>query len=122
MAKVKTVVAGRKRRKKILRSSKGYWGGRHRLFQTAKESVAKALQYAYRDRRRKKRELRRLWILRIGAASRKFGLPYRTFIMGLKANKIRLDRKILSELALSDPKAFERLALLAKEAINGQRS
>jgi large subunit ribosomal protein L20 len=100
----------RRRRKKILKKAKGYVGGRHRLYRTAAETVLRAGAFAYRHRRRKKREARRLWIVRINAACRELGLTYAAFMAGLKKAGIGLDRKILAELAVRDPAAFARLA------------
>ena len=102
-------VASRKRRKKVLKEAKGYWGGKSRLFRTAKEAVEKSMLYAYRDRRVKKRNFRQLWITRINAAVRPYGLSYSAFIQKLNDNKIQLNRKVLSDLAISDPQAFQKL-------------
>jgi large subunit ribosomal protein L20 len=104
----------RQRRKKVLKQAKGYWGGRHRLYRTAAETVLRALSFAHRDRRAKKREFRSLWILRINAACRALGLPYSTFMSGLKKAGVSLDRKILAELAVNDPAAFARLVERAR--------
>ena len=106
----------RARRKKRLRLAKGYWGARHRLFRTATEAVDHALVYAYRDRRARKREFRRLWIARINAAIRPHGLSYSRFMNGLKRANIVLDRKVLSDLAIADPMGFSRLAETVKAA------
>jgi len=100
----------RRRRKKILDRAKGYYGAKSRLFRSATETVDKALQYAYRDRKAKKREFRSLWITRISAAVRAMGLNYSQFINGLKKSEIALDRKSLADLAYSDPKAFSVIA------------
>jgi large subunit ribosomal protein L20 len=100
----------RRRRKKILKKAKGYVGGRRRLYRTAAETVLRAGAFAYRDRRRKKREARSLWIIRINAACRQLGLTYAGFMAGLKKAGIALDRKVLAELAVRDPAAFARLA------------
>jgi len=100
----------RRRRKKILDRAKGYYGAKGRLFRTATETVDKALQYAYRDRKAKKREFRSLWITRISAAVRAMGLNYSQFMNGLKKSDIALDRKALADLAYSDPKAFGVIA------------
>jgi len=102
------------RRKKLLTLAKGYYLGKSKLYKFAKESVEKALVYAYRDRKARKRDFRRLWIIRIGAAARQNGLNYNQFISGLKQAGIDLDRKILADLAISDPAAFSRLAETAK--------
>jgi large subunit ribosomal protein L20 len=100
----------RQRRKKILKQAKGYVGGRRRLYRTAAETVLRAGAFAYRDRRQKKRVARGLWIVRINAACRQLGLSYSRFMAGLKKAGIGLDRKILAELAVSDPAAFAKLA------------
>ena len=100
----------RRRRKKRLKMANGYWGGRHRLFRTATEAVDKAGVYAYRDRRRRKRDFRRLWIARINAALRSQGLSYSRFMAGLKKAGIGLDRKILADMAVHDPKSFAQVA------------
>ena len=105
----------RQRRKKVMKAAKGYWGGRHRLYRTATEAVDKALCYAYRDRRQKKRSFRGLWIARINAAIRLHGLSYSKFISGLKKANINLDRKILADLAVNDPAGFARIAQTVKE-------
>jgi large subunit ribosomal protein L20 len=104
----------RQRRKKVLKQAKGYWGGRRRLYRSAAETVTRALAFAYRDRRARKREFRSLWILRISAGSKALGLPYSTFMSGLKKAGITLDRKILAELAVTDPAAFARLVETAR--------
>ena len=104
----------RQRRKKILKQAKGYVGGRRRLYRTAAETVLRAGAFAYRDRRLKKRTARALWIVRINAACRGVGLSYSVFMAGLKKAGILLDRKILAELAVSDPTAFAKLAETAK--------
>lgn len=102
------------RRKKILNLAEGYWGGKSRLHRTAKIQVEKSLQYAYRDRKQKKRQFRRLWITRINAAARTNGMSYSTFISGLKEAGCELDRKVLADLAVRDPQAFGQLVELAK--------
>ena len=116
MPRVKKAVKSRQRRKKILEMAKGYRGGRGRLLRTAKEAVDRALKFAYRDRKAKKRSFRSLWIIRINAAARQHDLSYSRFMNGLKKANIQLDRKILAGLAVSDPEAFARLAQIAKEA------
>jgi len=116
MPRVKNSVATRRRRKKILKQAKGYRGGRRRLFKNAKETLYRALQYAYRDRRQRKREFRKLWIARINAASRQHGLSYNRFISGLKLAGVAVDRKILADLAVRDQEAFGELAKVAREA------
>ena len=106
----------RARRKKRLKMAKGYWGAKHRLYRTATEAVDKALVYAYRDRKARKREFRSLWIARINAAVRPLGLSYSLFINGLKKAGVTLDRKVLSDLAITDPSGFARLAETVKTA------
>jgi len=105
----------RQRRKKVMKAAKGYWGGRHRLFRSATEAVDRALCYAYRDRRQKKRSFRGLWIARINAAVRLHGLSYSKFISGLKKADINLDRKVLADIAVNDPAGFARIAQTVKE-------
>ena len=117
MARVKGALATRKRRNKTLKLAKGYWGGKSRLFKTAKEAVWKSGQYAYISRRLKKRDFRRLWITRISAACKLNGMNYSTFINGLKKADITLNRKMLSEIAISDPTAFTSLCEKAKAAL-----
>jgi len=115
MAKVKHSPARRKRKKKLLKQAKGYYGDRSKQYQQAKRTVTRALVYAYRDRRAKKRDFRRLWIARINAACRASGIKYSQFINGLKKAKISLDRKILADLAVRDSQAFNKLVEIAKE-------
>lgn len=117
MPRVKRGVIANKRKKKIFKLAKGYRGARHGLLKTAKEAVAHALQYAYRDRKNKKRDFRRLWVVRINAAARSNGLSYSRMIKGLKAAGIEVNRKILADLAVNDAAAFARLADAAREAI-----
>lgn len=117
MARVKGALATRKRRNKTLKLAKGYWGGKSRLFKTAKEAVWKSGQYAYISRRLKKRDFRRLWITRISAACKLNDMNYSTFINGLKKADITLNRKMLSEIAISDPNAFTSLCEKAKAAL-----
>ena len=114
MPRATSRVASRKRKKKILKAAKGYYGGRSKLYRTAKETVARARVYAYRDRRTKKRDFRKLWTRRINAAARLFNLTYGSFISGLKKAGIILDRKILAEIAVKDLNTFEKLAELVK--------
>lgn len=114
--RVKKSVASRKRRKRILKQAKGYWGRRKNNIRRAKETLLRALAYAYRDRRQKKRDFRRLWIVRINAAVRPFGLSYSKFIAALKKAEIDLDRKSLSELAIRDPEGFKAVVETAKAA------
>ncbi|MGV8075366.1 MAG: 50S ribosomal protein L20 [Syntrophobacteraceae bacterium] len=116
MPRVKKAVKSRQRRKKILDMAKGYRGGRGTLLRTAAETVDRALKFAYRDRRVRKREFRSLWIMRINAAAREHGLSYSRFITGLKKANVDMDRKVLAGLAVSDPAAFAKLAQTAKEA------
>ncbi len=104
------------RRSKILKQAKGYWGARSRNYRTAKEAVEKALQYSYRDRRTRKRDFRRLWIIRIKAAAENNGMSYSRFIHGLKEQNIALDRKILADLAVSSPGTFLRIVEKVKES------
>ena len=106
MSRVRRGTRKRKRRSKILKLAKGYWGARSHNYRTAKEAVERALQYSYRDRRTRKRDFRRLWIIRVKAASEKNGLSYSRFIHGLKALNIELDRKILADLAVNSPQTF----------------
>ena len=112
--------ASRKRRKKMLKQAKGYFGNKSRLYRYAKEAVAHALQYAYRDRKTKKRTMRSLWIVRINAACRENGISYSRFTEGLKAAEVTLDRKILAELAVNDAAAFKSLVEKAQEALKAK--
>ncbi|HEY76819.1 MAG TPA: 50S ribosomal protein L20 [Thermoflexia bacterium] len=107
----------RRRHKKIIRQTKGYYGTRHRLWRRANEAWMKAMWYAYRDRRQRRRDLRRLWILRINAAARQNGLSYSRFIHGLKQAGVELDRKILADIAVRDPNTFARIVEIAKSAL-----
>lgn len=116
MARVKGSTVTRARRKKILKLAKGYVGSRHRLFRTAKQQVMKSLMYAYRDRRQRKRDFRKLWITRINAAVRLYGLSYNKFMHGLKTAGVKINRKMLAELAVSDQEAFAALVNVAKNA------
>ena len=116
MPRTKTVVPGRKRRRKVMTAVKGNRGGRRKLYQTARETLMRSLQYAYRDRRAKKRDFRRLWIARINAAARLNGVTYSRFIAGLTKSGVALDRKILSDLAITDPAGFAKLVDTAKAA------
>ncbi|MGN0596137.1 MAG: 50S ribosomal protein L20 [Ruminiclostridium sp.] len=117
MARVKGALATRKRRNKTLKLAKGYWGGKSRLFKTAKEAVWKSGQYAYISRRLKKRDFRKLWIARISAACKLNGMNYSTFINGLKKANITLNRKMLSEIAINDAAGFTALCEKAKAAL-----
>jgi large subunit ribosomal protein L20 len=115
--RVKRGFKARRRRKKVLKLAKGFRGGRSKLFRTAADAVDKALMYSYRDRRTRKRDFRRLWITRINAASRQNNLPYSKFIRGLKLAGVELDRKVLAELAISDPAGFAKIANLAAQQL-----
>lgn len=115
--RIKRGFKARRRRKKVLKLAKGYRGGRSKLFRTAADAVDKALMYAYRDRRQRKRDFRRLWIARINAAVRLNDLSYSKFINGLKKADVTLDRKVLAELALSDPAGFTQIAALASKQL-----
>jgi len=117
MPRVKRGVKARQRRKKILKQAKGYQGARGTLLRSAREAVDRALKYAYRDRRVKKRTFRSLWITRITAAVKLNDLTYSQFIKGLKKAEVIIDRKILADLAVSDPHAFSKISTLAKENI-----
>ena len=117
MPRVKRAVAAHKKRRKVLEQAKGYWGLKSRSYRYAKEQVEHSLVYAYRDRKAKKRTFRQLWIIRINAAARQHDLSYNQFIAGLKAAEIELDRKVLAELAVSDPAAFGKIAERAKAAL-----
>ena len=118
MARVKGALATRKRRKKILKLAKGYYGAKSKLFRTAKEAVMKSGQYAYIGRKQKKRDFRRLWITRISAAAKMNGMNYSTLMNGLKKADISLNRKMLAELAVSDAAAFTSLTEKAKAALH----
>ncbi|CZQ86585.1 MULTISPECIES: 50S ribosomal protein L20 [Trichococcus] len=117
MPRVKGGTVTRKRRKKIIKLSKGYYGSKHTLFKTAKEQVMKSYTYAYRDRRQKKRDFRRLWVTRINAAARINGMSYSTLIHGLKLAGIEMNRKMLADLAVTDAAAFTAVAEQAKAAL-----
>lgn len=117
MPRTTSAPASRKRRKKILKMAKGFYGGRKNLFRTANNAVWKSLSHAYRDRRRKKRDFRRLWITRIGAAARLNDMNYSQLICGLNNAGIEIDRKALAELAVSDAAAFTQIAEKAKAAL-----
>jgi large subunit ribosomal protein L20 len=114
--RVKGGTRRRYRHKKMLRQTKGFWGTRRRLFRRANEAWMKAQAYAYRDRRNRRRDLRRLWIVRINAAARQNGLSYSTFIHGLKQAGVELDRKVLADIAVQDASTFAQLAEVAKGA------
>ena len=117
MARVKGAMMTRKRRKKVLKAAKGYYGSKHALFRTAKQAVMKSGQYAYIGRKQRKRDFRRMWITRISAACKANGMNYSTFMNGLKKAGIDLNRKMLSEIAISDPAAFTALTEAAKAAL-----
>ena len=117
MARIKGATMTRKRRNKVLRLAKGYYGSKSKLFKTAKQAVMKSGNYAYIGRKQKKRDFRRLWITRISAACKMNGINYSTFINGLKKAGIELNRKMLSEIAISDPEGFAALVEKAKAAL-----
>src|SRR3989442_15404508 len=117
MPRVKRSVHARKKRRKVLEQATGYWGLKKSSYTYAKEQVEHSLAYAYRDRKNRKRGFRRLWIIRINAAARANGLSYNQFIRGLKAAEVELDRKVLADLAATDPQAFSALAEQAKTAL-----
>lgn len=117
MARVKRGVIARKRHNKVLKQAKGYYGARKKIFRVAKQAVIKAGQYAYRDRRQKKRQFRRLWIARINAATRMNGMTYSRFISGLNKAGIEVDRKVLSDIAIHDAEAFSAIVEKAKAAL-----
>lgn len=116
MARVKRAVQGRKHHRAVLERAQGYYGNKSRSFRAANEQVMHSLQYAYRDRRARKSDFRRLWIQRINAAARLNGLSYSRFVSGLKHAGVELDRKVLADLAVSDPAAFSRMVELARQA------
>jgi large subunit ribosomal protein L20 len=117
MSRVRRGFKARRRRNKVLKLAKGYRGARSKLFRSATEAVDRALNYAFRDRRVKKRDFRSLWITRINAASRLSGLSYSKFIYGLKKSNVEIDRKVLADIAVSDPKGFAEIANVAKANI-----
>jgi large subunit ribosomal protein L20 len=117
MARVKRGVQAGARHKKVLKEAKGYYGARSKVYRVAKQAVTKAGQYAYRDRRQRKRQFRRLWIVRINAAARSFDMSYSRFIDGLSKAQIEVDRKVLADLAVHDIEAFGVLAEKAKAAL-----
>jgi len=116
MPRVKRAVTAKKKRRTVLTRAKGYYGNKSRSYKAAKEQVQHSLQYAYRDRRNKKREIRRLWITRINAAARINGLSYSAFMHGLKQAGVTLDRKVLADMAVNDAASFAKLAEVAKNA------
>jgi large subunit ribosomal protein L20 len=117
MARIKGALATRKRRKKVLKLSKGYFGAKSKLFKTAKEAVMKSGNYAYIGRRLKKRDFRRLWITRISAAAKMNGMNYSTLMNGLKIAGVQINRKMLAEVAVNDPEGFTAIAQQAKKAL-----
>src|SRR4029453_7907039 len=121
MPRVKRSVHARKKRRKVLEQGKGYWGLKKSSYRYAKEQVEHSLAYAYRDRKAKKRTFRRLWIMRINAGARANGLSYNQFVAGLRKANIELDRKVLADMAVSDPQAFAGIAAQAKSALETTR-
>jgi large subunit ribosomal protein L20 len=117
MPRVRNSVARNKRKKKIMRAAKGARGGRSKLYKSAKENVERGLRFAYRDRRNRKRDFRRLWIVRINAAARTYDLSYSRFMSGLKKAGVEINRKMLADLAVRDPAAFGELAEVAKQSL-----
>jgi large subunit ribosomal protein L20 len=117
MPRVKRSIHGRKKRRKVLEQARGYWGLKHSSYRHAKEQVERSLAYAYRDRKARKRTFRRIWIIRINAAARAEGLSYNQFVAGCRKANIELDRKVLADLAVSDPAAFKAIADEAKAAL-----
>jgi large subunit ribosomal protein L20 len=119
LARVKGGPRARRRHKKVLKLTKGQWGTKHALFRRANEAMLKSLRYAYRDRRNRRRDMRRLWIARINAAARQGGLSYSRFMYGLKQAGVELDRKMLAEMAIEDTDAFAHLVEVAKAGVEG---
>lgn len=120
MPRVKGGTISRARHKKVLKQAKGYFGSKHRLYRTANEQVMHSLKYAYRDRKQNKREFRKLWITRINAGCRVNGISYSKFINGLSKANVTINRKMLSEIAITDPEAFTNLVNIAKDALEGK--
>ena len=116
MARIKRAVNAHKKRRKVLKLAKGYWGAKSKQYRTASEQVRRSLRYAYEGRKMRKRDFRRLWIVRINAAARLSGMSYSTFINGLKKKNIEVNRKMLADLAVNDAATFAQLVELAKEA------
>ena len=116
MARIKRAVNAHKKRRKVLKLAKGYWGAKSKQYRTASEQVRRSLRYAYTGRKLRKRDFRRLWITRINAAARLSGMSYSTFINGLKKKNIEVNRKMLADLAVNDAAAFAQLVQIAKEA------
>ena len=120
MARVKGSTVSKNRRRKVLKQAKGYFGSKHRLYKTAQEQVFHSGEYAYRDRKANKRNFRKLWITRINAACRMNDISYSKFINGLSKAGVEVNRKMLSELAIDNPKAFSDLVVISKDALNGK--
>ncbi|MBQ3435763.1 MAG: 50S ribosomal protein L20 [Bacilli bacterium] len=120
MARVKNSVTTKARHKKVLKQAKGYFGSKHRLYKSAKEQLMHSGQYAYRDRKQKKRDFRKLWITRINAACHERGISYSRFIDGLTKAGVAINRKMLSEIAINDPKAFDEIVKTAKKGLEGK--
>ena len=120
MARVKNGAVTKARHKKVLKQAKGYFGSKHRLYKTAQEQLMHSGQYAFRDRKQKKRDFRKLWITRINAACRENEISYSRFIEGLAKAGVEINRKMLSEIAINDPKAFSELVKVAKDGLNGK--
>jgi large subunit ribosomal protein L20 len=118
MTRIKRGVIKRKKHKKVLKETKGYYGSHSRSYRLAKEELFKSLSYSYRDRKNRKRTFRELWIIRINAAARSNGISYNEFISGLKLANIEINRKMLSEIAVNDPGAFQKLAEMAKKKVS----
>ena len=114
MARVKTGIITRKKHKKILKRAKGYYGAKSKLFKVANQAIMKSMTYAFIGRKRKKRDFRSLWIARINAGTRQYGLSYSKFMYGLKKNNINMNRKMLSEMAINDPEGFKKLVELVR--------
>ena len=121
MVRVKRGVAAHARHRRVIKQAKGFYGTRNRLFRRANEALLKSLQYAYRDRKTRKRDFRRLWIIRINAAARQQGLSYNQFVAGCRKANIELDRKVLADLAVADPPAFAKIAEQAKAALGAEQ-
>ena len=119
MPKVRDKVAGHRRHRKVMKLAKGYFGGRRRLYRTAIEAVRRGWEFSYRDRRKRKQDFRRLWITRIGAASRMHDMPYSRLMNGLNKAGVELDRKVLADLAVRDEQAFQRLVEVARTQLAG---
>lgn len=118
MTRIKRGLVKRKKHKKVLKSAKGYYGSGSKNYRAAKEQLLKSLSYSYRDRKNRKRNFRRLWIIRINAAARSNGLSYNEFMNGLKKANIEINRKMLSEIAISEPDAFKKLTEVAKKQVS----